>query len=122
MYVLSGNHHQAVAAYLYKNSILHPATLEVIGIILGSCVFGKDATVKGKFYNQSIRNIKGQLVAVQSQEFFHPDFDKMQIMQQSWQLLMQISDHICPWVKEQDSWATVTLTDLLQPVNKAVNV
>jgi len=112
MYVLSGRSKQTVA-YLYNNSILHADTLEVIGIILGSCVFGKDATVKGKYYNQTIRNVSGQMVAVESQEFFHPDFDKMQIMQQTWQLLMQISDHICPWVQEREEWSAQSLTELL---------
>ncbi|MFT3749058.1 MAG: hypothetical protein QM768_12105 [Agriterribacter sp.] len=39
-----------LCGYIYNNKILLASTREVVGIILGDCVFGRTGEAKGKNY------------------------------------------------------------------------
>lgn len=94
------------AAVLYNNKILSLDNFNVIGVILGSCVFGKSGTIKGKIFNKTLYSLSGEIVA-KEQELLSirlEQFDPVQALFQGWAILEKIKDHYCPWITATEKW------------------
>jgi hypothetical protein len=103
------------AAYLVNNTILNIHLTEVIGLVLGNCVFGKNASVVGKLFKQFLRTDTGEKVAA-LQPILTPLALKItdtQLAQQSWQIIQKIQTHTCGWIEEKDAWKAVDMESLL---------
>jgi hypothetical protein len=49
-------------AYVHNNIILQPDGFEVLGVILGQCVFGTKEELKGKFVHKTLYNTSGEKI------------------------------------------------------------
>jgi hypothetical protein len=109
------NQANELVAYQYQNLILHPENYSVLGLVLGNCVFNKDAKVLGKLFHQKVHDLSGQVLAIRDDNTlplpngFEPD----ECIIQGWQILINIKDHTCPWVTEKETWSETSFAQLL---------
>jgi hypothetical protein len=102
-------------AYFSKNAILQLHTGQVLGVVLGRCVFSKAGRVVGKLFHGILRNEKGEQVAVLSVTN-EPETNQLPAVPQSekiWELIHSIKDHACLNVPENRSWSSRPLEEFL---------
>jgi hypothetical protein len=102
------------AALLYNNIILLPGSLEVVGIVLGHCLFGHAGTLKGKLFQKIIYTSDGEIVAKEYGQTKVISFDAAKIMEEAWLLITSIKNHNCPWINPGSKWATLSLEEFLK--------
>ncbi len=109
------NHGGELIAYHHQNMLLHPYDLEVLGLVLGNCVFDRQARILGKLVHQKIYNLSGEVLARQSDSPgpLPEKFSEDHCVQQAWQILTMIKDHNCPWVTTRDTWSRDSLAGYL---------
>lgn len=100
---------------LYHNCLLIPQSSEVMGLVLGNCVYGKTGVLKGKIINHSLYNTGGEKIAVENLPgTFDIKFNHHKLSEGRWAILQAIKDHNSPWVEPKEKWAE---TDLLEYLN-----
>ncbi|MCK9403086.1 MAG: hypothetical protein M0Q26_06780 [Chitinophagaceae bacterium] len=106
----SGN----TVAFLYQNMILDTSQQEVIGLLLGNCVFGKQPAPVGKFFNATFRKKNGKIIAKLGEDVALKKLPKdAHLSLQAWQLLTKVNDHVCIWIDEKKSWTKQSFMDFL---------
>lgn len=102
-------------AYLYQNMILDTTQQVVIGLLLGNCVFGKQHSPVGKFFNDTFRKKNGKIIAKLGDEISLKKSPKdAHLSLQAWQILSKVNDHVCMWIEEKKSW---TKQDFMEYLN-----
>ncbi|MDE3252803.1 MAG: hypothetical protein KGO92_08345 [Bacteroidota bacterium] len=92
-------------AYLYQNMVLDITQLKVLGLLLGNCVFGKQVSPVGKFFNDTFRKKNGKIIARLGEEVSAKKPPKdAHLSLQAWQILTKVKDHTCIWIEEKKSW------------------
>jgi hypothetical protein len=92
-------------AFLYQNMILDTSQQKVIGLLLGNCVFGKQVSPVGKFFNDTFRKKNGKIIAKLGEEITSKKPPKdAQLSLQAWQILTKVRDHVCIWIEEKKTW------------------
>ncbi|MES2004988.1 MAG: hypothetical protein V4450_10735 [Bacteroidota bacterium] len=103
-------------AYLYQNMILDITREEVIGLILGNCVFGKQTGPAGKFFNDTFRKKNGKIIGKLGEDV-SSSLKKLpkeaQLSVQAWQILSRVNDHTCIWIDEKKSWTKQSFLEYL---------
>ena len=104
-----------IIAYLHYHAIIHPDSFEVLGVMLGNCVFGPQAKLLGKFFHDNVYSIKGELLArmEKTPSVLPQKLNVKKCVSESWQLMVRIKDHICPWIPEKKEWANASLAEHL---------
>ena len=101
-------------AYMHQNIILDKNQEEVIGMVLGNCVFGKKQAPAGKFFNDTFRKKNGKIIAKLGKDASSKKpKNEAKIMTDAWQLLSSMKDHVCIWIDEKDSWTKETFLEYL---------
>ncbi len=92
-------------AYLYQNMILDTTQHTVLGLLLGNCVFGRQPSPVGKFFNDIFRKKNGKIIAKLGEEVNAKKPPKdAHLSLQAWQILTKVKDHTCIWIVEKKSW------------------
>lgn len=107
------NHSGELIAYQYLNMILHPDNMQVLGLVLGNCVFDQKAKVLGKLFQQKVYNMSGEVLASKSDASL-PLPENMNVtgcIMDAWKILLMINDHSCPWVTTKNTWAQASLAE-----------
>lgn len=110
-------------AYLYQNMILDISREQVIGLLLGNCVFGKQTGPAGKFFNDTFRKKNGKIIAklgVDVSATFKKSPKDAQLSLQAWQILTRVDNHVCLWIDEKKSWTKQSFIDYLQAEKEMV--
>lgn len=110
-------------AYLYKNMILDPGRKEVIGLVLGNCVFGKQTGPAGKFFNETFRKKNGKIIARLGEEVptsVKNQLEDAQLSLQAWQILSRLDNHVCTWIEEKKSWTKQSFLEYLSTAREPV--
>lgn len=109
------NRSNELIAYHHQNMIMHPETLEVLGVILGNCVFDQQAKILGKFFHQKIHNLSGEILAIQSGDSLPvpAELNNVESIMEGWNILSRIKDHSCAWVLEKTTWADISLAEMM---------
>ncbi|MES2777851.1 MAG: hypothetical protein V4722_26965 [Bacteroidota bacterium] len=100
-------------AYLHKKMLIDPTCKTVLGLIVGNCLFGNRAEPVGKFFNNTIRDIQGRIISKLSAEFYSAPVNERDLMAGTWNILMQIKNHVCTWIPELTTWSDKDLTEVL---------
>ncbi|GAC1438485.1 MAG: hypothetical protein NVSMB63_02120 [Sediminibacterium sp.] len=94
-------------AYLFQNIIIDLNQQQVLGLILGNCVFGKEDAPIGKFFNDTFRKKNGMKIARLGKKMSSvKPINEARLLQDAWQLLTKVKEHICMWIDEKDTWTT----------------
>jgi hypothetical protein len=109
------NHSGELIAYQYQHALVHPENMQVLGLVLGNCVFDQKAKVLGKLFQQKIYNLSGEVLAYKAgQPLPIPEnIDTNSIIQQTWNIVILIKDHSCAWVAAKTAWAPYSLAELI---------
>ena len=107
------NHGGELIAYQYLNVLIHPDSHKVLGLVLGNCVFDRDANVLGKMFQQKVFNLSGEILASKSDESLPlpPNIDTTGCILEGWNILLLINDHSCPWVTVSNTWSPASLAE-----------
>lgn len=98
--------HGMTVAYLHLNIILNTEQDRVLGLVLGNCVFGAADSPVGKFFKDTFRNMRGEIVAelASTTSPLRPSNEPL-ILQQAWQKLTGVKNHLCTWIEEKKHWS-----------------
>lgn len=98
--------HGMTVAYLHLNIILNTEQDQVLGLVLGNCVFGATDSPVGKFFKDTFRNMRGEIVAElgSATSPVRPS-NEPAILQQAWSKLTVVKNHLCTWIEEKNQWA-----------------
>jgi hypothetical protein len=109
------NHSGELIAYQYQNALVHPENMQVLGLILGNCVFDQKAKVLGKLFQQKVYNLSGEVLASKADNSLPvpENVDTNSIIQEAWKILILIKDHSCAWVTAKTAWAPYSLAELI---------
>lgn len=109
------NHSGELIAYQYQNALVHPESMDVLGIVLGNCVFDQQARPLGKLFQQKVYNLSGEILASKDDKALPVpgEADTNGIIQAAWKIVVMVKDHSCAWVNAQTAWASASLAEAL---------
>lgn len=107
-------------AYMYLTIILDIEQKNVLGLILGNCLFGKETAPIGKFFKDTFRKKDGSIVALLGKEVVpEKPNDEKRILRDAWEMLGNVKDHLCIWIEEKKSWSDEDFSTFLQARQRA---
>ena len=112
MTIITGKEENQIA-FVHNNTILVPESQEVLGVIIGDCVYGKKGMFKGKYINKKIYSPDGEMLATETGITGNTILDLTWVRHQSWNVINSIRNHISPWVEIKNRWATYSLPEFL---------
>jgi hypothetical protein len=105
MYIILNQEGEKIAHI--NNMIILDVTKEnVIGILIGDCFFGKTTKVIGKIFNSTAYLVNGEIVGKveRNKEPKASSIKKTQLLE-AWDILSNIKEHTCEWIKESKKWS-----------------
>ena len=105
MYIILNQEGEKIAHI--NNMIILDVTKEnVIGILIGDCFFGKSTKVIGKIFNSTAYLVNGEIVGKveRNKEPKASSIKKTQVLE-AWDILSNIKEHTCEWIKESKKWS-----------------
>ena len=115
MYLLVNQKNETVA-YVQNMMILDATQEHVIGILIGDCFFGKkEHKLVGKIFNQTAYLVNGEIAAklVLNKDYKSASIKKS-LMNEAWDILMNITEHTSTWINESKNWIKLSLIDHLK--------
>lgn len=102
-------------AYQHLNTIIHPDSFAVLGLVIGDCVYSHEAKVLGKFLHHKLCNTAGEVLAHKENSYLPvPEaVENNGLITQAWKILVRIKDHAYPWVTVKETWSRSSLADVL---------
>ena len=113
MYIILNQDGEKIAHI--DNMIILDATKEkVLGILIGDCFFGKSTKVIGKIFNSTVYLVNGEMVGKveRNKEPKASNIKKSQLLE-AWDILTNIKEHTCEWIKESKKWSKKSLENHL---------
>lgn len=114
MYALLGP--QGVTqAYIEKNRIVDAESLQLMGILLGNCVFDCSGKMKGKFLDNVLYAMDGKILAKGNVMPPVPAVEELldQHRQEGAAVLQSITNHTDIWIFISDAWSGQALQEVL---------
>lgn len=99
-------------AYLHSNMILS-LDGEVIGVMLGNCVFSNGKTV-GKVIKDKLHLSNGKIIGLVGKLGEKKNVDDIKFHTIAWGIISSIKNHTCNWIEEREEWDS---QDFLQHFN-----
>lgn len=115
MYLIQ-NQNKETTAYIQNMMILDAQQEKVIGILIGDCFFGKkEHKLVGKIFNQTAYLVNGEIAAklVLNKDYKSASIKKS-LMNEAWDILMNITEHTSTWINESKKWSKLSLIDHLK--------
>lgn len=108
-------------AYMEKNRIVAADSLQLMGILLGNCVFDCSGKMAGKFLDNTFYNVKGEIVV--KGKVVPPSAEVEELLNQYQQegsaILKSITNHTDIWIEINGLWSKSTLADTLRVMSMA---
>jgi hypothetical protein len=102
-------------AYLYKKAIVDKTLSNVLGIVLGNCLFTKSQEPVGRFFNDALHDEKGNIIAKLKHEHqAEHHLNTTDIRNGAWDIMMHIKDYVCAWLPASKSWSDENVETFLQ--------
>lgn len=118
MTLLSGNEPSTIA--FIHNNILALIDGTVMGVLLGNCVFGRDGGVKAKFFQHTLFDLQGKILAMEKTIRKQPAVDSHELVQQAWEVIPLIKNHNCPVIEPTKQWSGVSLFEYFGVLEEAI--
>jgi len=101
-------------AHIQNMIILDHKKEAVIGILIGDCFFGKGTKVVGKIFNSTVYLVNGEIVGkVERNKDQKVESIKKGQLLEAWEILTNIKEHTCDWIKETKKWSKKSLREHL---------
>ena len=101
-------------AHINNMIILDAERENVLGILIGDCFFGKGPKVVGKIFNSTAYLTNGEIVGKveRNKDPKSSSIKKAQLLD-AWDILANIKEHTCEWIKETKKWSKKSLLEHL---------
>lgn len=118
------NHNGDVEGYLVEKLILNKKARQVMGIILGDIVYGRNGEPVGKYLQHVIYNSDGFKVARLSEDSILTSVNNYMnlIREEGWEIIKHITNHYAHWLRLKEEWSPQPLEDILTPEHTAAAV
>lgn len=113
MYIIVDQEGKKIA-HINNMIILDADREKVLGILIGDCFFGKSPKVIGKIFNSTAYLVNGEIVGKveRNKELKSSSIKKAQLLE-AWDILSNIKEHTCDWIKETKKWSKKSLREHL---------
>ncbi len=113
MYIILNQEGEKIA-HINNMIILDGSNEKVLGILIGDCFFGKSTKVVGKIFNSTAYLVNGEIVGKveRNKEQKASSIKKAQLLE-AWDLLSNVKEHTCEWIKESKRWSKKSLENHL---------
>ena len=113
MYIIVDQEGKKIA-HINNMIILDVERENVLGILIGDCFFGKSPKVVGKIFNATAYLTNGEIVGKveRNRELKSSIIKKAQLLE-AWDILTNIKEHTCEWIKETKKWSRKSLLEHL---------
>ncbi len=113
MYIILNQEGEKIA-HINNMIILDGSNEKVLGILIGDCFFGKSTKVVGKIFNSTAYLVNGEIVGKveRNKEHKASSIKKAQLLE-AWDLLSNVKEHTCEWIKESKKWSKKSLENHL---------
>ncbi len=113
MYVIR-NKQEEVVAVIQNNILFSPSDQQVLGIIIGDCIYGKSHKMVGKIFNSTLYLLNGQIAGkVEVNQAFKVKIIKKEHMVDAWSILGGVKEHTSQWITEKKTWSSKSLQEHL---------
>lgn len=115
MYVLL-NQAKETVAYIETNMIAKAGSMELLGVLLGNCLFDRQGKLTGKFFGGVVYNLKGeQLADSRISEPVAGGEAAFQVhLQEATSIVYSITNHVDVWIEPTGKWAKLGLERVLE--------
>ena len=105
MYIILNQKGEKIA-HINNMIILDAECQNVLGILIGDCFFGKGPKVVGKIFNSTAYLTNGEIVGKveRNKELKSSSIKKAELLE-AWDILTNIKEHTCEWIKESKKWS-----------------
>jgi hypothetical protein len=109
MYIILNQEGEKIA-YINNMIILDETKENVLGILIGDCFFGKSTKVIGKIFNSTAYLVNGEIVGkVERNKEPKLSSVKKSHLLEAWDILTNVKEHTCEWIKESKKWSKKSL-------------
>ena len=113
MYIIK-NKNENVVAVIQNNIVFSAENHEVVGILIGDCLYGKSFKMIGKIFNSTVYLLNGNIVGVvEASTAYKVKVIKKEHMVEAWAILTGVKEHTSQWITEKKTWAQKELLDYL---------
>ncbi|RYY54074.1 MAG: hypothetical protein EOO09_15685 [Chitinophagaceae bacterium] len=115
MYYLADQREQAIAL-VYRNMLLDTRGIEVLGIVLGNCVFDATGKACAKYFKHVLYDMDGRILARDGGIVDDLSIDPLTLKDASWEILEGVTDHSCPVIEPLTQWSAVAIKEHFRSV------
>lgn len=112
MYVLLNQGRETVA-YIETNMILEAEQSDLIGVMLGNCLFDRNGRLAGKFFGGKVYNLKGEQIADAIIADSAADSSFQRHLEEASDIAYSITNHADVWVEPTGKWSREKLAEVL---------
>lgn len=120
MYALLNQSRETIA-YIETNMILGAEHSDLIGVLLGNCLFDKNGRLAGKFFGSKVYNLKGEQLADAVIADSAADVSFQRHLGEASDIAYSIADHADVWIDPTGKWGRQQLAEVLE-VHKNASV
>ncbi len=103
----------ALCGYLIQSNIITDSSFDVIGVVLGQCVFNHDGKVMGRIFDNAFYSPGGEIVCRVGQRTGSVKYDKQAAIGSAWKFIQAIRDHQCGWIYPSEAWTAQNLATFM---------
>lgn len=101
-------------AFLQHMIIFNLDKEEVVGILLGDCIFGKSEKIIGKIFKGHAHLLNGDIIGKVEQNDLEKNFNvKKAHLLSAWDILSNVKDHTPIWIEASKKWSKKEFLDHL---------
>lgn len=113
MYVLL-NQRKETIAYIETNMILRADNADLLGVLLGNCLFDREGRLSGKFFGNKVYNLMGEQLADAVIADGAADVTFQRHLEEASDIAYSIADHADVWIEPTGKWGRQQLVDVLE--------
>lgn len=99
--------------WLDRNVLFIPGTNDIVGVVLGQCVFSRHGVIKGKYFNHTLYDVKGRIIAKECEVKNYSGYLFGGLIQNASFVLEKINKYQIGWITPGVKWINVPVLDLL---------
>lgn len=113
MYAIK-NKKEEVIAVVQNNIVFSTENYNVLGILIGDCLYGRSFKIVGKIFNSTVYLLDGAIAGkVEVNHAFKVKVIKKEHMVDAWSILSGVKEHTTQWIIEKKTWSQKGLIECL---------
>lgn len=110
MTTLSDKSKNEIEAIVHNHILILPSG-EIIGVIIGHCVFDRHGVVRAKYFTNTLYDLEGKILAKRSGSEASLNLNADQLLNEGWKIISVIKDLDCPKIHPANKWSAVAVRE-----------